>query len=113
MNLTNIMFISCMNPKSGSFHVDLRMTRHFTQIALTVPEKEILITIYQQVFQAHLATFDTPNQNWGPKIIAATATVFSNLANSPQFMPTAMKFHYQFNMRDFANIVENLLLSQP
>ena len=23
-----------------------------------------------------------------------------------------MKFHYQFNMRDFANIVENLLLAQ-
>ena len=28
-------------------------------------------------------------------------------------MPTALKFHYQFNMRDFANIVENLLLAQP
>ena len=27
-------------------------------------------------------------------------------------MPTALKFHYQFNMRDFANIMENLLLSQ-
>jgi dynein heavy chain len=35
------------------------------------------------------------------------------MANSPQFMPTAMKFHYQFNMRDFANIIENLLLTQP
>lgn len=50
MNLIDIMFLSCMNPKSGSFKVDLRMSRHFTQIALTVPEKEILITIYQQVF---------------------------------------------------------------
>ena len=47
MNLIDIMFLSCMNPKSGSFKVDLRMSRHFTQIALTVPEKEILITIYQ------------------------------------------------------------------
>ena len=28
-------------------------------------------------------------------------------------MPTARKFHYQFNMRDFAKIVQNLLLSQP
>ena len=113
MTLIDIMFLACMNPKSGSFKVDLRMSRHFTQIALTVPEKEILITIYQQVMQQHLQTFDQHCQNWGPKIVAATATVFSNLANSPQFMPTALKFHYQFNMRDFANIIENLQLSQP
>ena len=61
----------------------------------------------------HLKTFDQQNQNWGPKIVSATAVVFSNLANAPQFWPTALKFHYQFNMRDFANIMENLLLAQP
>ena len=47
MQLIDIQFLACMNPKSGSYKVDLRMSRHFTQIALTVPEKEILITIYQ------------------------------------------------------------------
>ena len=47
INLVDIMFLACMNPKSGSFQVDLRMTRHLTQVALTVPEKEILLTIYK------------------------------------------------------------------
>lgn len=28
-------------------------------------------------------------------------------------MPTAVKFHYQFNMRDTAKIVQNLMLAQP
>ena len=60
-----------------------------------------------------MTNFDQQNQNWGPKIVSATAVVFSNLANAPQFWPTALKFHYQFNMRDFANIIENLLLAQP
>jgi len=40
------MFIGCMNPKSGSFNIDLRLTRHFTMIALGVPEKDILATIF-------------------------------------------------------------------
>ena len=42
----DIMFIACMNPKSGSFNIDLRLTRHFTMIALGVPEKDILATIF-------------------------------------------------------------------
>lgn len=44
--LVDMMFLSCMNPKSGSFAVDLRMTRHLTQVALTVPERDIILTIY-------------------------------------------------------------------
>lgn len=52
------MFASCMNPKSGSFYVDLRTTRHFTQIALGVPEKEILQTIYSQMLVKHFSGFD-------------------------------------------------------
>lgn len=40
-------------------------------------------------------------------------TVFLAIANSAQFMPTAMKFHYQFNLRDFSKIIQNLMLAQP
>jgi len=28
-------------------------------------------------------------------------------------MPTAKKFHYQFNLRDFSKIIQNLMQSQP
>lgn len=56
--LQDIMFLGCMNPKSGSFVIDLRLSRHFTMIALGVPEKEILNTIYLQVLGNHLKSFD-------------------------------------------------------
>jgi dynein heavy chain len=46
------------------------------------------------------------------KLVAATTTVFWGVATSPQFMPTARKFHYQFNLRDFSKIVQNLKLAQ-
>ena len=46
IRIHDIMFIACMNPKSGSFNIDLRLTRHFTMIALGVPEKDILATIF-------------------------------------------------------------------
>jgi hypothetical protein len=45
--LVDIMFTACMNPKSGSFIVDLRLTRHFTLVSCLTAEKEILSTIYR------------------------------------------------------------------
>lgn len=111
--LLDIMFATCMNPKSGSYHVDLRMTRHLTQIGLGIPEKEILLTIYQQVLGAHFANFDNKSQDLAMRMVSATIKVFNDIAHSPQFMPTAMKFHYQFNMRDCAKIIQNLMLAQP
>jgi hypothetical protein len=37
------------------------MTRHLTQVALTVPEREILLTIYSQILAAHFEPFDQGN----------------------------------------------------
>lgn len=56
--LVDIMFTACMNPKSGSFFVDLRLTRHMTLISCLIAEKEILKTIYYSVLDNHMEYFD-------------------------------------------------------
>jgi dynein heavy chain len=58
-----------------------------------------------------MKTFDKANADLSRKIINATMTVFLAVANAPQFAPTARKFHYQFNLRDFSRIVENIMLA--
>jgi dynein heavy chain len=111
--LVDIMFAACMNPKSGSFNIDIRLSRHFTLISCLTPEREILKTIYFQILSNHMENFDKPNVELCPKLINATMSVFLAIATSAQFAPTAIKFHYQFNLRDMARIVQNLLLCQP
>ena len=56
--LLDIMFSACMNPKSGSFIVDLRLTRHLTLVACLTAEKDNLSTIYFQILDNHLRNFD-------------------------------------------------------
>jgi dynein heavy chain len=74
--LVDIMFTACMNPKSGSFNVDLRLSRHFTLISCLTAEKEILKTIYFQILDNHMCTFEKTIQDLCPKIINATMSVF-------------------------------------
>jgi dynein heavy chain, axonemal len=102
-----------MNPKSGSFYVDPRLTRHLTLFACLTAEKDILATIYYQILDSHLCTFDAKCQALTQRIINATTITFTQLANSPQFMPTAKKFHYQFNLRDFSKIIQNMMQANP
>jgi dynein heavy chain len=111
--LVDIMFTACMNPKSGSFIVDLRLSRHFTLISCLTAEREILRAIYEPILAHHLSTFEKSVSDLTGPLVAATTTVFWGVATSPQFMPTARKFHYQFNLRDFSKIIQNLMLAQP
>jgi dynein heavy chain len=74
--LVDIMFAACMNPKSGSFSVDLRLTRHFTLISCLTAEKEILKTIYFQILDNHLCNFDKTCADLSGKIVEATMVTF-------------------------------------
>ena len=107
------MFFGAMNPKSGSFYIDTRLSRHLTLISCLTAEREVLSQIYLQILQNHFNTFEKQICDMAPRIVNATMSVFMQMATQPQFMPTAAKFHYQFNLRDFAKIIQNMLLAAP
>jgi dynein heavy chain len=88
------MFLACMNPKSGSFNIDLRLQRHFTTVALSLPDNVALNTIYGQILAGHFSNFDQGCKDMVDKIINATSSVFNAITKDSQFKPTATKFHY-------------------
>jgi len=92
--LLDVMFAACMNPKGGSFFVDLRLTRHLTMISCVTADREILAQIYQQILQAHFASFDKSFLEIPRRIVAATSQIFTQICLAPSFFPTARKFHY-------------------
>eukprot|EP00744_Colponema_vietnamica_P000937 GILI01001621.1.p1 GENE.GILI01001621.1~~GILI01001621.1.p1 ORF type:complete len:2798 (-),score=990.63 GILI01001621.1:124-7776(-) len=111
--IQDIQFVACMNPKAGSFNIDLRLQRHFTTLSCLTPGQEVISQIYGQILRGHLVQFEASVSKICDKVVAATIELFKSVLESSQFLPSAKKFHYQFNLRDISRVFEGLLISSP
>lgn len=105
-DIHNAQYVACMNPTAGSFTINSRLQRHFTVFAISFPGNDALKTIYQSILAGHLANggFPNPIQRMTDKLVNAALTLHSKIASS--FLPTAIKFHYIFNLRDLSNVFQ-------
>eukprot|EP01038_Epipyxis_sp_PR26KG_P005405 gene5405-7492_t len=104
-------YVTCMNHKSGSFLVDPRLQRHFVTFACMMPSEQDLATIFGTILNGHLFHFDKKIQNMKKNLTDATITLHKEI--STKFLPSAVKFHYNFTMRDLSAIFKGLLNSRP
>lgn len=102
-----------MNPTSGSFTINPRLQRHFCVFAVSFPGTESLTTIYQSILTQHFVNaeqrFNAAVTKLAPNIVQASLTLHNKIAQV--FLPTAIKFHYIFNLRDLSNVFQGLLFS--
>ncbi|NWY63744.1 DYH9 protein, partial [Erithacus rubecula] len=111
--ISNVQFVSCMNPTAGSFTINPRLQRHFCVFTLSNPDQEALSRIFSTILGQHLASgnFSEAVQKSAQQLIALALGLHQKVAAT--FLPTALKFHYIFNLRDFSNIFQGLLFSSP
>jgi len=112
-DIHNCQYVSCMNPTAGSFTINPRLQRHFCVFALSFPGVDALKTIYLSILTGHLA-----NQSIGGSVLKLSerlteAAIALNSKITATFLPTAIKFHYIFNLRDLSNIFQGILFSTP
>ncbi|KAJ3249578.1 hypothetical protein HDU78_000105 [Chytriomyces hyalinus] len=105
----NCQYVACMNPTAGSFTISGRLGRHFASFAVNFPGVESLQSIYSQILSAHLKIFPNNVSKLGEKMVTATLGLHKKVASS--FLPSAVKFHYIFNLRDLSNIFQGVLFS--
>ncbi|XP_052612854.1 LOW QUALITY PROTEIN: dynein axonemal heavy chain 9 [Peromyscus californicus insignis] len=109
--IINVQYISCMNPTAGSFTINPRLQRHFSVFVLSFPGADALSSIYSTILTHHLKLGNFPStlQKSIPPLINLAITFHQKITTT--FLPTAIKFHYIFNLRDFANIFQGILFS--
>lgn len=84
----------------------LSFQRHFTVFAFNFPSLDALNTIYGQIFSFHFQ-----HQAFAPSLLRSgtsliQATIAFHHMMTQNFLPTAIKFHYIFNLRDLSNIFQ-------
>ncbi|VVC32244.1 Hypothetical protein CINCED_3A002285 [Cinara cedri] len=111
--IQNVIFASTMNPTAGSFTIDSRLQRHFYVFALGFPSQEALFTIYSSILSQHLRN---PINKFNNSVIKLTDLIVQLAINFHNkiltiFLPTAIKFHYTFNLRDMSNVFQGLMFA--
>ncbi|XP_062336891.1 dynein axonemal heavy chain 11 [Osmerus eperlanus] len=109
----NCQYITCMNPTAGSFSVNPRLQRHFSVFAVHFPSAEALATIFSSILSAH---FLQGGFSYGVSRSVGTliqAAICLHQKISQNFLPTAIRFHYIFNLRDLSNIFQGILFALP
>jgi len=107
--LVDIQYVAAMNPTAGSFEICERCQRHFATFAIAMPSKSDLTTIFDSLFGGHLNTFSTQMQELSGKIVEA-AIAIHEVVNT-KFLPSAVKFMYNWNMRELSSIFQGCCLS--
>ncbi|XP_077481740.1 dynein axonemal heavy chain 9 isoform X2 [Stigmatopora argus] len=107
----HVQYVSCMNPTAGGFTINPRLQRHFSVITLSFPGDDALATIYISILLQHLQKdgFTAAIRNSCPTLVQLSLDLHMRVASN--FLPTAVKFHYIFNLRDLSNIFQGILFS--
>ena len=107
--VNSTQYVACMNPTAGSFTVTPRMQRHFASFGVQMPVADVIKTIFSGIIEGHMANFDPEVSRLAPKLVSASVELHNTVMNS--FLPSAVKFHYQFNLRDLSAISQGICRS--
>ena len=105
-------YIAAMNPTAGSFTVADRVQRHFPVLACDIPSANEAKSIYLQILRGHLYSgFSSDIAEHAEQFVDATIHIHKVVLD--KFLPSAIKFVYNWNLREMSNIIRGLCTTVP
>ncbi|CAH3114243.1 unnamed protein product [Pocillopora meandrina] len=111
LKLVDQLLVSAMGPPGGGRNeITPRFLRHFNIISIDSFSTETMRNIFSVIMDWHFNNngFEMQIRRFSKIIISAITEVYTQAITS--FLPTPSKSHYVFNLRDFARVVQGILL---
>uniref|UniRef100_A0A671G5J5 Dynein axonemal heavy chain 3 n=1 Tax=Rhinolophus ferrumequinum TaxID=59479 RepID=A0A671G5J5_RHIFE len=106
LDIVDVLLVTAMGPPGGGRNdITGRFTRHLNIISINAFEDDILTKIFSSIADWH---FGRGFDSWLLPDWSATMTIYK--AAVENFLPTPSKSHYVFNLRDFARVIQGVLL---
>ena len=104
--VVDVQYVTAMNPTAGSFTITERLQRNFATFACMMPGSEDLYTIYSNILEGHMLDFNSATQGCVSPIVEATVFLLQQVTD--KFLPSAIKFVYNWNMREITNVMQGI-----
>ncbi|KAG8578265.1 hypothetical protein GDO81_010436 [Engystomops pustulosus] len=102
-----------MAPPAGrGQEVTPRLLRHFNVLSIDAFNDETMKSIFQPIVDWHFNSgFDTSLKRYSRILVWATMDLYRQVALG--FLPMPSKSHYIFSLRDFARVMQGIILLKP
>ncbi|XP_067685210.1 dynein axonemal heavy chain 3-like [Haliotis asinina] len=109
LQLVDIVMLAAMGPPGGGRNtVTQRFLRHFNVIGIETFDEETMKNIFSPIIDWHFRSFETSLRRFSRILLGSTLEIYQMAITN--FLPTPSKSHYLFNLRDFARVVQGILL---
>ncbi|KAM9363597.1 dynein axonemal heavy chain 6 [Symphorus nematophorus] len=102
---------ACAPPGGGRNPVTPRFIRHFSMLCLPTPSEQSLKQIFKAILNGFLSEFCQAVKDCADQIVDAAVEIYNRL--SVDLLPTPLKSHYVFNLRDLSKCVQGMLQCEP
>lgn len=99
---------SAAPPGGGRSPTTPRFTRHFNVLCLPEPAEAVMKKIFGSILGGFLKPFKAPVQNCRDAIVGSTIEIYNTIRT--ELLPTPMKSHYTFNLRDISKVFQGILM---
>ena len=108
--IVDTQLVSAMCPPGGSRnHITPRMLRHFSIMCISSFDGGTMKLIFNTILSWHMEVQRMPEEvfSLSTNIVDATLSIYSKAIEN--LLPTPLKSHYTFNLRDFSRVVQGVL----
>lgn len=96
-------------PGGGRAEISERILSKFHVINYTIPSEANMMRIYSTIASLKFQVFEEEIKGLSEPLAQATINVFNHVQDN--FLPTPLKSHYIFNMRDISKVFQGVYMA--